>query len=117
MTNEEHVVNIDLQIEQAKEAIATRDALKRLETNPDFKKVFTEEFFKNFATQLVWQRGETTAQMNPQLLEAIDRNIACIGSMRSWLHTVNAQGAQAESAIVQADAAIAAMAAEELADE
>lgn len=48
----------ELTQEQAQEIIQLGEALKRLNENPDFKKIFSEGFFKDEAVRVVGLMGE-----------------------------------------------------------
>jgi hypothetical protein len=94
--------NLNAEIEQAKKAIAMRDALVRLESQPDFKTVIETGFFKDFSNNLVMQRGMPEMRGVPEIMEANTRKIDSIGELNHYFRGVKAMGAQSENSLIAA---------------
>lgn len=100
----DQVRNIDNDIKVAKDSIALRDALRRLEKNRDFRKVFIEYYGKTFAHELVNQRGLAEMRAREQMMEANTRKIDGIGEFSAFMRNLMALGANAELDLKQAEA-------------
>lgn len=94
------------------EAIKLNESLQRLYKNPDFKAVFMDELFKNFAAECVLARGALSAASTTQL-DAINKDIDMIGTLHSRLSTIAVLGNGAHDILLQVDAELAAIEGEE----
>ena len=84
------------------EAIKLNESLQRLYLNADFKVVFMDELFKNFAAECVIARGALTSASESQLA-AINKDIDMIGTLHSRLSTISILGTNASDIIDQID--------------
>lgn len=89
--------NIDAEIQSYKDSIALRDALVRLEKNPDFKKVMLDHYGDEFAKQLVMQRADPSFRARPEVMEANTRKIDAVSEFFGYIRTLHAIGANAEA--------------------
>lgn len=89
---------IELSIENAKNLIEFGDALKRLETNADYIKIITEDFFKNNALRLVKLKAAPQCQdeMNQKF---INQQIDTVGHFAQYLTGIRVQGNSAKVAM------------------
>lgn len=97
MSNE--LKQVELAIDDAKELVATRDAMIRLSKNRDFKKIFEQGYFKEHASRLVCNKALPQLQGEANQ-EAIDKGIIAIGETREYIRGLFAMGNEAEKAIV-----------------
>lgn len=108
----DQVRNIDKEIEALQKAIELKDAIVRLEKNRDFKKVFTDMYFSEWATNLVMQRGLPEMRSRPELIEANSRKIDAVGELHGFIRGTKAQGNDCELRIKEAEDARASILAE-----
>ena len=99
----DEVRNIDIEIEQAKELIAMRDALVRLEKNRDFRKVVSEGFLRDFALNTVAIRGRMEFRTNQALMDSNTRKLDAVGELEEYLRNVRAHGARMDVALKEAE--------------
>lgn len=102
---------IEINIEQAKEAIELFDCLNRLRENNDFKKLIEEGYFKDEACRLVLIRGEDSMK---EVKDDILRDIDGIASFHAYLRQVYASGFRAKDAMAEMEATRDEIAQEEL---
>lgn len=62
LTQEQQIQQVELSIEQAREALAFGEAISRLEQNPDFKKVVFDGYFVEEAARTVSLLAEPSMQ-------------------------------------------------------
>lgn len=98
-----HIRNIDAEIENHKQSIKLHEALVRLEKNRDFKAVFTESYFKDFANNLVIQRALPEMRSRPEMIEANTRKLDAISEVQHYLRGVAAIGANAVQALPESE--------------
>ena len=67
MTNEE-IEQIEISKAEAEKAISKGEALKRLLSNPDYKLVISDGFFKDYATELGLAIANNTGAYNADIL-------------------------------------------------
>ena len=99
----DEVRNIDIEIEQAKERIAMRDALVRLEKNRDFRKVVSEGFLRDFALNTVAIRGRMEFRTNQALMDSNTRKLDAVGELEEYFRNVRAHGARMDAALKEAE--------------
>lgn len=100
---ETEIEQIEVTIEQAKEAVAKRDALSKLNKNKDFKKIFIEGYLKDEAVRLAHISGDSNfKQYESEILEAIK----AISHFRQYCENLLLAGDHAEQAIVQHEQAL-----------
>lgn len=99
----DEIRNIDIEIEQAKKIIAMRDALVRLEKNPDFRKVISDGFLREFALNTVAVRGRLEFRTNPALMESNTRKLDAVGELEEFFRNVRANGARMEICLQEAE--------------
>lgn len=102
MNNAPDVLNLDLEIEDAKKSIALSDALERLQNNPDFKTVVQEAYFKEEASNVVLAKAVPHLRSD-QHQKVFEQRIIGIGEFRQWLSEVVAQGNMARKALEEAE--------------
>lgn len=102
MATEEEVEQMRITEEQAKEAIALRDALVRLQHNADFKEVISNKFFKEEASRLVLLRADPSIQQDEKIVKSIDNKIIGVGELRQFFITILQRGNQLEQDLKEA---------------
>lgn len=77
------IQQVEVSLEQARKVVAFGEAIRRLENNPDFRKVILEGYFKDEAVRLTM----LTAEMNlkPEAREAVMHGIRAIAECRQFL--------------------------------
>ena len=112
MSTEQEVRQIEIEIEQARELVKTRDALDRLMENPDFKEVILTGYFKDEPARLVELKAAPqmeAAQHQANIIKSMDG----IGALQQYFNTIWHLGSNAESAIQDGHQAIDEIHAEE----
>ena len=85
-------------MEDAKKAVAFKDAILRLQKNRDFKKVFAEAYFKDEAARLAL--ALTNYEMQDEIDQRnLDEQIRAIGHVQNWLRTKIQLGEHMENEI------------------
>lgn len=103
---------IQVSIDDAREAVADRDALLRLKDNADFKKLFLDGLFKEEPARLVELKAAPNMQgenNQAHMLKAIDS----IGFLHQYFNRIIQLGYTAEEAIKQGELALEELAEEE----
>jgi hypothetical protein len=90
---EQQLAQIEITIEQAHEAIALADALKRLHKNKDFKLVITEGLFDKEASRVVILRSDPEMASEKEQKECNDI-ITTIGGVFGYFNKIYAIGNQ-----------------------
>lgn len=98
MSIEEQIEQIDISMEHAKTNINMMDALNKLTTNKDFKKVILEGYFKDEASRLVLLKADNSMQ-GEQEQTTIDKSIIAVGYLRQYFSTIMQIGSMAERAL------------------
>jgi len=89
---------IELNIAQAKVLVEYSDALLKLEKNPEYIKIFEEDFFKNNIIRLV--KLKAAPQVQDEKNQAyIDGQINAIGQLDQYLTGIRVQGNSAKVAM------------------
>jgi len=96
----EQLEQVEVSIEQAKEAITNKEALDKLTANPDFKKVVLEGYFEKEASRLVLLKADPSMQDEKEQSQ-IDKSINAIGYVRLYFHTIMQLGLQMERTIAE----------------
>ncbi len=100
MSLEQQIQEVEVTLEQARRQVKLADAIKRLETNPDFKLVFKDAYFTHEAARLVALTADDNMQSEQSQL-AIQHSIRGIGELRQFLSVKLMQGEMAEKAIIE----------------
>jgi hypothetical protein len=96
-TNQDQALEeIDITIEQAKAAIADRDALHALLQNENFHRIIEERYFKEESIRLVMLKGILS---DDKQQTKIDHLMFGISSLDSFFRTIMQEGDQMEQAI------------------
>ena len=96
---ENRIHQVEVDIEEAKEAAALGHAVKRLLMNADFKKVVIQGYLRDHAARLV---GLMSAEnINELQRAAVTRDVNGIGGLERYLSAVEVMGSQAEVAILE----------------
>jgi hypothetical protein len=102
MSNHEaHLSQIEISIDQAKEAIALADALARLHKNKDFNLVITDGLFKEEASRVVLVRADPEFASDERQKEVNDI-ITTIGGVFAYFNKIYTVGNQCHMSL-QAD--------------
>lgn len=92
LSYEEQLAQISEGEEVAREAIAMKEALKRLSGNEDFKKVITKGFFNEEAERVVGAKADAAMKMNAVGMEMINDVITSIGGLRQYFIKIQHMG-------------------------
>lgn len=95
--NDAQVEQVEITIAEAKKVIGKAEALRRLQSNADFKLIFNEGYLKDEAVRLVLLKSHPEA--TPEMLANIDKDINSIGSLFQHLRYIMGAGNQAMSDI------------------
>lgn len=108
--------NIELSIEEAKRKIARKDALVRLEKNPDFKTIVAEGFLETHAIRQVMLKAHPGMQSEAQQ-KMLDQQITAVGQLKQFFIAVFTEGMNAESALAADEETREQLLAEDLTNE
>lgn len=100
MDNSKVIQDIELNIKQAQALVDTGNALERLRSNRDFKKIINEGYFEKEAIRLVHLKGDPSMQ-TPERQESIVKQMDAIGALHQYFNTVFHRAALAEKAIIE----------------
>lgn len=103
MSNTEDLQSIEISIEDAKRAIARKDALIRLEGNHDFQELIQKGFLEQHAIRQVMLKAAPGQQSDEQQ-NIFDAQIVAIGNFKQYLIAVFTTGMQAEQALAADEA-------------
>lgn len=95
---EQQLQQIELSLNQAKEMIGKRDALRRLMDNKDFKHVISDNYMEKDAARLVALKADPAMQEETHQKNIL-RQIDAIGTFREYLRTIFQEGHMAEKAV------------------
>lgn len=90
---------IQLTVEQCKEEVALRDAVRRLSKNEDFKLIYSEHFLRRFATDQLLARNSPEVLGNPTAALKNQRNIDGFGVFNEFMHMLVVFGNTAEETL------------------
>ena len=99
-TAESEIRQVELTIEAAKQQINRMNSLIKLSHNPEYKEIFLEGYFKDFAVAQVLMKADPS-QQSEHIQASIVKTIDGIGSLRLHLQSIIAEGRQAEDALVE----------------
>tara|TARA_B100000929_G_scaffold108179_1_gene85721 strand:+ start:28884 stop:29228 length:345 start_codon:yes stop_codon:yes gene_type:complete len=108
MKNEDQQNQIQLSMQQAKDMLGKRDALRKLLENKEFDALINKGYFDGEAARLVALKADPEMQ-NERSQKAIDDQITAVGQFRLYLRTIFQQGQMAEKALADAEAEQAAI--------
>jgi len=98
MNTDSQIAQVELSIDEAKKQINKMNALIKLSNNKEYKEIFLDGFFQQYAIQQVMLKSDPSQQSADNQKAIID-NINSIGSVRVHLHGIIAQGRAAEAAL------------------
>lgn len=98
MNTEQQIHQVELTIEEAKKQINKMNALIRLTNNKDYKEIFMEGFFKEYAVNQVMLRADPSQQSDADQ-ETLLKNIDSISRLWMHLNSVITMGRRAEEAM------------------
>ena len=96
--NQDDIAKHQLTIKEAKESVKLYEALKRLDSNPDFKKVFLEGYFKAESHRLTMLLSYIEPK-NPEQRDAAIRDLDAISVTHRYLEIIAHNGMGAKQAI------------------
>jgi len=100
MSTSENLKLVELSIEQANEAIALAEALKRLHKNKDFKLLITEGYFKEESARVVILRADPE-MASDEGQKQVNDIITSIGGLYAYFHKVFYMGNQAHKSLLE----------------
>ena len=106
---------IELDIKNAQAAVDLRDLVLKLNRNPAFRKVVNENYFEKEAARLALLLTDPAIIMNDQAT-MVHNDIAGVGAFKRYLSILVQMGNQAEDAILNAEAELEDIRAEEQED-
>lgn len=109
----QQIEQVELSITNAQAAVEAMNSLDRLGSNPDFKKLIHEGYFKEEASRLVLLKADQNVQSDEHQKQ-IEKSIDAIGYFRQYLGTIIQMGKMADSAMSDHEATLEELSAEEL---
>lgn len=103
MSTAQDLEAIDIQIDEAKKKIERKNALKRLQQNPDFKELIEKGFLEDHAVRQVLLKAHPGMQ-GESAQNLLDQQITAIGGFKQFLIGVYTEGMNAEAALVTDEA-------------
>ena len=97
------IQQIQISMEDCKAAIELKDALARLEANPDFKKLINVAYMEKHSAAAV---SRMAAPMNDSEEKRIKNVLIGVSSLQAFFRAVHSKGVDMESALVEHEAAI-----------
>lgn len=88
MNAQQEIQEIDKSIQEARVTVELGNALARLQSNRDFKKVIETGYFKDEAVRLVHLLSDPNMQ-TPEKQQAILSDIRAVGALKNYLGTVS----------------------------
>jgi len=113
MDHGQQIQQVEIDIETAQEQIDLAEALERLHSSLDFKKVFVQGYFKDEASRIVLLKADAHFQGADEQKQANDI-ITSIGGLRQYFGKVFAMAEMAHRAIEDHKEARQEMLAEDL---
>lgn len=113
MNQPSEMEQIEVSIDQAKEAVAMRDTYIRLLQNPDFDKIIHKGYFETESIRAVMAKSNPELQ-TPEHQAQIMRTIDAIGSLRQYFQKIVGIGNQMESSLREDEATREAILAEDM---
>lgn len=102
MTITEQLNQIEKDIKVSTEVVDFGNALERLRSNRDFKRVVLEGYFKDEAVRLVHLSADPSMQ-SPEKQESIKQQMNAIGQLNQYFNTVFFRARQAGKYIADAE--------------
>lgn len=90
-------------IRRAKVKVEQHDVLERLGTNPDFKKIILDGYFREEAIRLVHLKAEAQARA-PEAQAAILKEIDAIGCLSTYFQSISWEAKQARKELGELEA-------------
>lgn len=87
ISTEQQVQHIERDIKASKKIIEVGDALSRLKSNRDFKKVVLDEYFEQEAIRLVHLKSDSNMQ-SASSQEFILKQMDAVGAFKSYLQLI-----------------------------
>ena len=98
MANAEELHQVEMSIEEAKKKIARKDALVRLENNPDFNELVQKGFLESHAIRQVMLKAHPGMQ-SEAAQKMLDAQICAIGQLKQFFIAIYTDGCNAEDAL------------------
>jgi len=98
MSNEQELEQIEISLEMAKEKVELGEALERLQSNVDFKKVFTESYLDKYAIRLVNLKSSIRMQDDANQ-KYIEGQLIAIGQLNQYMAHVRSEAISAKASI------------------
>jgi len=95
--SQQQIEMVELSLEMATKAVATRDAILRLSKNRDFKKIIMDGFLYDDAARLAHLSSD--AIISDEVRASVMRDLNGCGALKRYLFTQTTKGNQAEDAI------------------
>lgn len=89
---------IEISIEQARKAIARKDAFVRLQNNLDFQEIIEKGFMEQHAVRQIMLKAHPSMQGEAQQ-KLLDQQICAIGGFKQFLIGVYTEGMNAAQAL------------------
>lgn len=109
----EQYKELEVNIQEAKKMVDLGNALERLEKNRDFKKLFTEGYFREEAIRLVHLKGDANMQ-SEDMQKAITTAMDGITQVTQYCNRIRHSAYLAEKAIEDNEATLEELRNEEL---
>lgn len=103
MSREEDLEAIDISIDEAKAKIQRKEALERLQQNPDFKTIIDDGFLNSHAIRQVMLKAHPQMQ-EEKAQNMLNRQITAIGELKQFFIAIYSEGMNAANAISQDEA-------------
>lgn len=104
MDNTEALKQLDRSIKNANQLIDIGNALERLRSNKDFRKVISEGYFEQEAIRLVMLKADPHMQ-TPEKQAAVLRDIDSVGALAQYFRTVIQKASLADKSVKADEAA------------
>lgn len=98
MSNENEIHQVEISIQQAKEAIELGEALKRLSNSNDFKNVVRDRYFREEPIRLTMLKSSPGMQAEDKQADII-KSLDAIGEFYQYLGAVEKQAEMATRAL------------------
>lgn len=115
MNTAESIKHVELSLAEAKKIASLGEAIKRLETNKDFKRVIFDEYFTAEAQRLTFLTADTN--LEDKIANAVWSDIRAIGSFRAFLLNRKTLGELAQKEIKDHNETLEELRAEEAAED
>lgn len=115
MSNAQDLKNLEISITDAKEAIAAKEALDRLEKNADFNDLIQKGFLEKHIIRQVLLKAHPKMQSD-EMQNLLDKQITSAGGFKQYLISIYTQGCNAEQALAEDEATMEELLKEDLAN-